>query len=115
MYLKFISLLNFKNYEEAELNFSSKINCIVGNNGVGKTNLLDAIHYLSMSKSYFNTIDSQNIQHEKDFLVIQGFFEKDGEEEEIYCGIKRNKRKQFKRNKKEYQKGKGNNHNGIFG
>ena len=104
MYLKSINLLNFKNYEEAELSFSSKINCFVGNNGVGKTNLLDAIHYLSMSKSYFNTVDSQNIQHNKDFFVIQGFFEKDGEEEEIYCGIKRNKRKQFKRNKKEYQK-----------
>ncbi|MBN1187608.1 MAG: DNA replication/repair protein RecF [Bacteroidales bacterium] len=104
MYLKSINLLNFKNYEQAELEFSSKINCFVGNNGVGKTNLLDAIHYLSMSKSYFNTVDSQNIQHEKDFFVIQGYFEKDGEEEEIYCGIKRNKRKQFKRNKKEYQK-----------
>ena len=104
MHLKKISLLNFKNYEEAELDFSEQINCFVGNNGVGKTNLLDSIHYLSLSKSYFNTVDSQNISHDKDFCVIQGEFERQEAVENIYCGIQRNKRKQFKRNKKDYQK-----------
>lgn len=104
MYLKSLTLINFKNYENAELEFSPAINCFVGNNGVGKTNLLDAIHYLSLSKSYFNNIDSQNIKHGTDFFIIQGTFVRKEAEEEIYCGIKRNKRKQFKRNKKEYQK-----------
>jgi DNA replication and repair protein RecF len=104
MYLSKISLLNFKNYPEAEIHFSDRINCFVGNNGVGKTNLLDAIHYLALAKSYFNTIDSQNIRHENEFSVIQGEFVKDGKTDNIYCGIQRNKRKQFKRNKKDYEK-----------
>ena len=104
MYLKKLSLLNFKNYEEAELDFNDQINCFVGNNGVGKTNLLDSIHYLALSKSYFNSIDSQNINHNSEFCVIQGVFERQGTDENIYCGIQRNKRKQFKRNKKDYPK-----------
>jgi DNA replication and repair protein RecF len=76
----------------------------VGDNGVGKTNLMDAIHYLALAKSYFNAIDSQNIKHEKDFAVIQGDFIREDHPEAIYCGIQRNKRKQFRRNKKDYQK-----------
>jgi len=71
---------------------------------VGKTNLLDSIHYLALCKSYFNAIDSQNIMHDKEFCVIQGDFENEGERDRIYCGIQKNKRKQFKRNKKEYPK-----------
>ena len=89
---------------QADFTFSERINCFVGNNGVGKTNLLDAIHYLALAKSYFNAIDSQNIMHGKDFAVIQGDFFRDEHTEAIYCGIQRNKRKQFKRNKKDYQK-----------
>ncbi len=104
MHLKKLSLLNFKNYSEATLVFNEKINCFVGNNGVGKTNLLDAIHYLSLCKSYFNTIDSQNISFEKEFAVIQGDFVREDTEYEVYCGIYRNKRKIFKKNKKEYQR-----------
>jgi DNA replication and repair protein RecF len=104
MYLKKLSIVNFKNYEQAEFNFSDRINCFVGNNGVGKTNLMDAIHYLALAKSYFNAVDSQNIKHEKDFAVIQGDFIRDDHPEAIYCGIQRNKRKQFRRNKKDYQK-----------
>jgi len=72
VYLKKLSLINFKNYSELELNFSAKINCFIGRNGVGKTNLLDAIYYLSMCKSYLNPIDTQNIKYEEDFFVIQG-------------------------------------------
>lgn len=104
MYLQKLSLVNFKNYKHADLSFSGKINCFVGNNGVGKTNLLDAIHYLSLCKSYFNAIDSQNITHGEDFFVIQGNYIINNTEEEIYCGFKRNSRKVFKRNKKEYDR-----------
>ncbi len=102
MYLKKISLLNFKNYLEAELEFSRHINCLTGNNGEGKTTILDAIHYLSFCKSFFNPVDSQNILHDAPFFLIQGIFDDSGKDDEIYCGLKRNQKKQFKRNKKEY-------------
>ncbi|MBL7909615.1 MAG: DNA replication/repair protein RecF [Bacteroidia bacterium] len=104
MYLKQLSIINFKNYAEFEGQFSQKINCFVGNNGMGKTNLLDAIHYLSFCKSFFNSIDSQNIKHNEGFFVLQGNFEKDGELAEVYCGLKRNQKKIFKKNKKEYER-----------
>jgi DNA replication and repair protein RecF len=95
--------LQYKNLEQVELTFSPKLNCLLGLNGMGKTNLLDAIYYLSFCKSAGNPADSQNIGHAHDFFVIQGFFEADdGTEEEIYCGLKRGRKKQFKRNKKEY-------------
>ena len=103
MWLKRISILNYKNLEQAELSFSRKMNCIIGKNGMGKTNLLDAVYYLSFCKSATNPIDSQNIRHNQDFFVIQGFYETDTQEpEEVYCGLKRKQKKQFKRNKKEY-------------
>ena len=103
MWLKRISILNYKNLEQAELSFSRKMNCIIGKNGMGKTNLLDAVYYLSFCKSATNPIDSQNIRHNQDFFVIQGFYETDTlEPEEVYCGLKRKRKKQFKRNKKEY-------------
>jgi len=104
MYLKQLSLINFKNYEEFEAQFSEKINCFVGNNGMGKTNLLDAIHYLSFCKSFFNSIDSHNIKHNEAFFVLQGWFNKLGDEAEVYCGLKRNQKKIFKKNKKEYER-----------
>ncbi len=103
MWLKRISIVNYKNLEQAELTFSRKMNCIIGKNGMGKTNLMDAVYYLSFCKSATNPIDSQNIRHEQDFFVLQGFYETDsGDPEEIYCGLKRRQKKQFKRNKKEY-------------
>lgn len=103
MWLKRVSILNYKNLEQVELSFSRKMNCIIGKNGMGKTNLLDAVYYLSFCKSATNPIDSQNIRHEQDFFVIQGFYETDFQElEEVYCGLKRKQKKQFKRNKKEY-------------
>src|ERR1041385_9251516 len=104
MYLKDLSLVNFKNYSEFSASFSPRINCFVGNNGSGKTNLLDAIHYLSLCKSYFNAIDSQNIKNTEGHFLIQGHFEKHSETDVVYCGIKRNQKKVFKRNGKEYQK-----------
>ena len=104
MYLKHLSIVNFKNYTEFEGHFSEKINCFVGNNGMGKTNLLDAIHYLSFCKSFFNPVDSQNIRHNEGFFVLQGNFEKSGELFEVYCGLKRNQKKIFKKNKREYER-----------
>lgn len=104
MHLKSLSLLNFKNYEEANLAFSNEVNCFVGNNGEGKTNLLDAIHYLSFCKSYFNPIDSQNIRFEQDFFMLRGGFENGDKEDVISCALKRGQKKQVKRNKKEYQR-----------
>jgi len=104
MHLKTLSLVNFKNYEQLDISLSEKINCFVGENGVGKTNLLDAIHYLSLCKSNLNPVDSQNVRYEEDFLVVQGVFERLGKEENIYCGIRKQKKKQFKRNQKEYSK-----------
>jgi DNA replication and repair protein RecF len=102
MYLKKLSLTFFKNYEQAELEFSPKINCFVGDNGVGKTNILDAIHYLSLTKSFFNNIDSVNIKHNEDYFIIQGSFMRDNEENNIFCSF--HKQKVLKRNGKEYQK-----------
>ena len=104
MHLKTISLINFKNYAEAELEFCPGINCFTGINGEGKTNLLDAIHYLSLCKSFFNPVDTQNILHDAPFFVIQGNFELDGNNEEVYCGLKRSQKKIFKRNKNEYNR-----------
>ena len=105
MILKRISILNYKNLEQVELDFSPKMNCFIGQNGMGKTNLLDAVYYLSFCKSSANPIDSQNIKHNQDFFVVQGSFLTDeGEPEEVYCGLKRRQKKQFKRNKKEYSK-----------
>ena len=102
MILKRISILNYKNLEQVELSFSPKLNCFFGQNGMGKTNLLDAVYFLSFCKSAGNPIDSQNICHDADFFVIQGFYEAaDGTPEEIYCGMKRRQKKQFKRNKNE--------------
>ncbi len=105
MHLKHLRLTNFKNYEEAELQFSDKINCFVGANGVGKTNLLDAIYYLSFCKSYFNPVDSQNIKHEEDFFAIHGTYNRNGNDSsKVSCIQKRNHRKQFMLNGKEYER-----------
>ena len=104
MRLNSISILNYKNIAQTDLDFPAKINCFVGNNGMGKTNLLDAIYYLSFCKSHSNSIDNQNIKHDADFLMIQGKYELRENVEDIYCGIKRRQKKQFKRNKKEYSR-----------
>ncbi|MBE6281652.1 MAG: DNA replication and repair protein RecF [Bacteroides sp.] len=103
MILKHITILNYKNLEQVELDFSDKVNCFIGQNGMGKTNLLDAVYYLSFCKSATNPIDSQNMMHGQDFFMVQGLYATDeGEPEEVYCGMKRKQKKQFKRNKKEY-------------
>ncbi|MCX2576201.1 DNA replication/repair protein RecF [Pedobacter sandarakinus] len=104
MWLKNITLLNFKNYNDADLHFSDTVNVFTGNNGSGKTNMLDAIHYLCLCKSYFNPIDGQQIKAGEEVFMIQGDFSRNEKNEKISCGVKRNQKKQFKRNKKEYDK-----------
>lgn len=104
MYLQNLDIVNFKNYTDAQLTFSEGINCFTGLNGAGKTNLFDAISYLCVCKSFINPIDSQNIKQEADFFVVQGTFSNNETSEAIFCGLKRNNKKQFKRNGKEYER-----------
>ncbi len=105
MYLRQLSLTNFKNYDNAKLEFSPKINCVIGDNGVGKTNLLDAIYYLSFCKSFFNPIDTQNIKHERDFFAIHGNYLRNGDiKDKVSCIQKLGARKTFKLNDKKYDR-----------
>lgn len=104
MILKKLSILNYKNILQAEVRFSPAINCFFGNNGMGKTNLLDAIYYLSFCKGHIHMPDSQLINNKQDMCVIQGVYDYQGQVEDIFCAIRRKQRKQFKRNKKEYDK-----------
>lgn len=102
MWLKQLSVFNFKNYTDSNLMFLPEINAFTGENGSGKTNLLDAIHYLSLCKSYFNPIDSQQIKQGEEWFMVQGEFERNERSDTISCSLKRNQKKQFKRNKKDY-------------
>lgn len=104
MFLQHLSLVNFKNYSGLEVDLSSKINCFTGNNGVGKTNILDAIYYLSFCKSFLTNNDALNIRHGDQLFIIQGNYQVNDGLEDIYCGFEQGKRKKFKRNKKEYEK-----------
>ena len=105
MILKKLSIINYKNIGEAELELSPKLNCLVGNNGEGKTNLLDAVYYLSFCRSASTNIDSQIIRHDEELFMLQGTYESEmGDKELIYCGMKRGSKKHFKRNKKEYRR-----------
>jgi DNA replication and repair protein RecF len=104
MFLKQLSLLNYKNLDSVTFEFDAKINCLVGHNGVGKTNVLDSIYHLSFGKSYFNPITSQNINHNSDFFVVEGEFEKNNKEEHILVSAKRGQKKVIKRNNKPYEK-----------
>ena len=104
MFLHQLSLLNYKNFDSVNFDFDQKINCLVGNNGVGKTNVLDSIYHLSFGKSYFNPITSQNINHNSDFFVVEGLFDKNDREEQIIVSAKRGQKKVIKRNNKPYEK-----------
>ena len=104
MILKSLSLLNYKNFESQSFEFNQKINCFVGNNGVGKTNVLDAIYHLSFGKSYFNPISSQNIKHNESFFVINGDYEKCDKIEKIVISLKKGQKKVIKRNGKNYDR-----------
>jgi len=104
MYLKKISLFNYKNFSEANFEFDTKINCFVGKNGIGKTNVLDAIYHVSYGKSYFNPLAVQNIKHGEEFFVIDAELEKENRAEQIVCSLKKGQKKILKRNRKVYDK-----------
>ncbi len=104
MYLRNIQLINYKNFNAQSFEFDNYINCIVGNNGVGKTNVLDAIYHLSQTKSYFNPISLQNIKHGEEFFMIEGIFINETEENHIVCSFKKGQKKIIKKNGKLYEK-----------
>ena len=104
MHLQKITLVNFKNFESQTFDFQEKINCFVGNNGVGKTNVLDAIYYLSFAKSYFNSVATQNIRHSEDFFMIEGDYKIKEKSDNVVCSLKRGNKKVIKRNGKIYEK-----------
>lgn len=112
MKLKRLSINNFKNIAEARLEFSPEINCFLGNNGMGKTNLLDAIHYLSLARSFSGLNDSALIRRGTDFMMLKGEYDRNSVEEEISAGMIIGKRKSFKRKGKEYQRL--SDHIGLF-
>jgi len=104
MYLKSISLVNFKNYHETHVSFERGVNCLLGNNGAGKTNILDAVHYLSMCKSFLNASDKQNIRFDQPFFSIKGVFHKNEKDYTIHCAVKHGEKKIVHHNKKTYDK-----------
>lgn len=104
MFLKQLNILNYRNLREANLDFSPKINCLIGSNGMGKTNVLDAIYFLSFGKSIHTNIDSQNITHGETYFMLKGEYERKEQPELISCGLKSGQKKHLKRNQKEYQR-----------
>lgn len=104
MYLKQLTLTQYKNIRSKTFDFNPKINCFVGDNGKGKSNILDAIYHLAFGKSYFNPIASQNIQLGEDFFVVEGRYEREEREEKIVCSLKKGQKKVMKRNGKVYEK-----------
>ncbi|MBT0812064.1 DNA replication and repair protein RecF [Litoribacter ruber] len=104
MHLKNIKLNQFKNYKQERAVFSKEINCFLGMNGSGKTNLLDAIHYLCFTRSAFNSIDSQNILHYESFFTIAGEFDREGKDLELRCIFEAGKKKQLVLAGKAYEK-----------
>ena len=112
MILKSLSLTNFKNIADAKLEFSPKINCFLGNNGMGKSNLLDAIYFLSFTKSFSRLPDAMLIRQGEDFGIVNGNYERNGADEVINVGFRKGLRKSFRRGGKEYQRI--SSHIGLF-
>lgn len=105
MILRHLTLLNYKNIEQADLLLSPNVNCLIGANGMGKTNVLDAIYFLSMGKSSSALSDGNCIRYADDFFLIKGTYCTSEEEEEVIsCGLKRGERKHLRRNDKEYKR-----------
>ena len=104
MHIKSINITNFKNIADARLRFSPKINCFLGNNGMGKSNLLDAVYYLSFCKSFSGLTDAALVKRGEDFMTIRGEYSRKGVAEELQMGLMPGKRKSFKRGGKEYDR-----------
>ena len=104
MILKRLTIFNYRNIASAEMEFSDKINCFVGHNGEGKTNVLDSIYFLSLTKSMASSVDSMNVRHGEEMMMVQGLYDLNGVDEEVSIGMKIHQKKHVKRNKKEYKK-----------
>lgn len=104
MYIEEISIVNFKNLKDVQVVFSPRLNCLIGNNGAGKTNLMDAVYYLSFCKSFFTAVDQFNINHDEQFFMLNGNYKRLSSSENITCGLKKGQKKQFKRNSKIYKR-----------
>ncbi|NND94475.1 MAG: DNA replication/repair protein RecF [Flavobacteriales bacterium] len=101
--LKSLHLVNFKNHRETRFDFDSRINCITGMNGSGKTNVLEAIYYLSFCKGYFNPQDAQNVLHGEEYFSIRGESDRGGPVA-VSCAVQKGQRKRFKKDDKEYER-----------
>ncbi len=105
MYLKELTLINFKNIAEETLPLGEGINCFVGDNGAGKTNAIDAVYYLSMCKSSLGMTDGQSVRHGEEFFLLDGRYRSDAERsEQVVCSFSRKGGKVLKRNGKEYER-----------
>lgn len=104
MHLKNLTVANFKNIRETVINFSPRLNCFIGDNGAGKTNILDALYYLSFTKSFFNIVDQLNVNHNENWFILKGFYERSEAEEQIICSFQEGQKKQVKRNNKVYRR-----------
>lgn len=104
MHIEEISIVNYKNINEVNIGFSPRLNCFIGKNGAGKTNILDAIYYLSFCKSFFTVSDQFNINHDENYFMLNGLYHRFETLETITCGLQKGQKKQFKRNTKLYKK-----------
>lgn len=104
MIIKNLKIFNFKNHSEKSFDFSPEINCFVGNNGAGKTNILDALHYLSMAKSFLGNLDAQNILHESDFFAIEAEIQGEEKNDIIKVQLPKEGKKIIKKNDKTYER-----------
>ena len=104
MFIKNLKLFNFKNHSEKSFDFSPEINCFVGNNGAGKTNILDALHYLSMAKSFLGNLDAQNILHDSDFFALEAEIQGEEKNDIIKVQLPKEGKKIIKKNDKTYER-----------
>jgi DNA replication and repair protein RecF len=104
VHLEKLALLNFKNYKEISLEFPSTVNCLLGLNGSGKTNLLDAIYYLSFTKSFLNATDAHNIRHGSDYFLVRGNYDFNGSKHEVACQVQLGQKKTFREDGRDYEK-----------
>ena len=104
MFIKTLKIINFKNHPEKSFDFSSEINCFVGNNGAGKTNILDALHYISMGKSFLGNSDFQNIKEDENFFSIESEIEGEEKNDIIKILLQKEAKKIIKKNEKTYER-----------
>jgi DNA replication and repair protein RecF len=104
MFLKNLTAANFKNIRETELDFVPRLNCFIGDNGSGKTNILDAVYYLSFTKSCFTQVEQLNVMHAETWFMLKGHYDRAGSDEQIVCSYQETMKKQVRRNSKAYRK-----------